>query len=166
MKRLLCLATLLAFTSPLALGQSTTKSATATNRAEDEAAIRQIVANWDKGWKDFDAQIATRDYADDADWINAFGVAEKGRAEIQKYLAEIYTRAGIRSRKSLPSTVSIRFIQPDVAVVSAFMETVGQKAENGNAYATRKTHSLRVMIKQAGKWLIVSHQIMDEKERL
>ena len=52
----------------------------------DKAAIRQAIANWDAGWKEFNAELASQDYADDADWTNAFGRSRKGKAEIQKFL--------------------------------------------------------------------------------
>ena len=132
----------------------------------DHDAIGGIVARWDKGWKDFDARLAAQDYGDDADWINAFGGAQKGRAEIEKFLTNLFQRPGIRSRTSTPSTLTIRFVRPDVAVVSASRETQGQRTDSGREYPTRKTHDLRVLVKEGGTWLILSHQVMDEKEQL
>ena len=41
-----------------------------TEPAKDEAAIRQIIANWDQGWKVFDAELTTRGYASDATHIH------------------------------------------------------------------------------------------------
>jgi len=32
--------------------------------------------------------------------------------------------------------------------------------------AVRKIHNIRVLTREKGSWLIASHQIMDEKERL
>jgi uncharacterized protein (TIGR02246 family) len=80
----------------------------------DEAAIRQIIASWDQGWKTFDAALATRDYAADADWTNAFGVSKKGQPEIHRFLADLYKSPGIPSRHSTPSTTTLRFIRPDI----------------------------------------------------
>jgi uncharacterized protein (TIGR02246 family) len=130
----------------------------------DEAAIKQVIANWDNGWKGFDATLATQDYATDADWTNAFGESAKGRVGIHQYLANLYTKPGIRSRKSTPSTSSVRFVQSNVAAVSSYRETVGQRSASGAAYPTRKTHDLRIVVREKGHWLIVSHLIMDEKE--
>ena len=130
----------------------------------DEAAIKQLIANWDQGWKVFDAELATRDYATDADWTNAFGLSRKGQAEIHKFLADFYTHRGTRSRRSTPSTTTVRFLRPDIAAASSYRETVGQKTASGAEYPTRKTHDLRVLVRDKGKWSIVSHLIMDEKE--
>jgi uncharacterized protein (TIGR02246 family) len=131
---------------------------------KDEAAIRQIITNWDQGWKVFDAELTTRGYAGDADWTNAFGISRKGQAEIHKFLADLYKNPGIRSRQSTPSTTTVRFIRPDIAAATSYRETVGQKSASGAAYPTRKTHDLRVFVRDKATWSIASHLIMDEKE--
>lgn len=134
--------------------------------ANDEEAIKQAVANWDTGWKEGQAQLVAMDYAEDADWLNAFGVQKKGRAEIQEFLAALFSRPEFQSRRDTRPAPAIRFIRPDVALVYADFHTVGQTSASGKEYALRKGHTLRVMAKEAGKWVIVSHFIMDEKERL
>lgn len=161
MREILIIFALTIVASILAIGQTTE---TTKGNAKDEEAIKQVIANWDKGWKEFDAQLATQDYAEDADWTNAFGVARKGRSEIHKFLADTFTRPDMRSRRSTPSTVVIRFVRPGVAVITSKRETVGQGTVSGGVYPTRKTHDLRVMVKEKGGWLVVSHLIMDEKE--
>jgi uncharacterized protein (TIGR02246 family) len=136
----------------------------ARNAAVDEAAIRDVIAHWDQGWKDFDAELATRDYATDADWTNAFGEPAKGKAGILAYLTKLYQNPGIRSRTSTPSKTTVRFVSPDVAAASSYRETVGQRTASGAEYPTRKTHDLRVLARDHGRWVIVTHLIMDEKE--
>lgn len=131
---------------------------------KDEAAIRQAIANWDAGWRNFDDEIISRDYADDADWTNAFGVPRQGRAAIRAYLAKGLASPEWRSRRSTPSTVDIRFLKPDIAVVRSSRQTTGQKTASGQEYPVRKTHDLRVFVLKDGRWLIASHLIMDEKE--
>src|SRR5215510_12731228 len=85
--------------------------------ATDEAVIRKALENWNEGWDTFNAQLASMDYADDADWLNAFGVKKKGRAEIEKFLAEIFARPDLKEARFKTTGLSIRFISPDVAVV-------------------------------------------------
>jgi hypothetical protein len=41
--------------------------------APDEAAIRSIVNHWKEAWDKFDASFLEGGYADDADWMNAYG---------------------------------------------------------------------------------------------
>jgi uncharacterized protein (TIGR02246 family) len=124
------------------------------------------IANWDRGWKEFNAELASQDYADDAGWTNAFGRSRKGKSEIREFLTRLFSAPEIRARTSSPSTNSIRFVRPDVAVVSSYRETVGQRTTSGREYPTRKTHDLRVFSKEKDRWVIISHLIMDEKERL
>ncbi len=150
----------------LAFGQSTSKLDKNTNPAADEVAIIQAITNWDRGWKEFNAELATEDYADDADWTNAFGRTRKGKTAIREFLTGLFSAPEMRARTSSPSTISIKFVRPDVAVVSSYRETVGQKTASGREYPTRKTHDLRVFTKEKGRWVIVSHLIMDEKESL
>lgn len=137
-----------------------------TPLADDEAAVMQIVTNWDKGWETLDAGLACQDYSEDADWINAFGRKRKGRGQIQEFLARGFKSFGMASLRGTSSSVSLRFVRPDVAVVLAYRETMGQKSSSGQEYPKRKTHSLRVLVKEQGKWAIMSHLIMDEKEPL
>jgi uncharacterized protein (TIGR02246 family) len=134
--------------------------------ADEEVAIKQVIENWEKGWREVDAQLASQDYAEDADWTNAFGVMKKRRAQIREFLTHIFDIHPIRSMRISPSTVRIRSIRPGVAVVSSYTEVTGQKTASGNEYPTRRIHQLRVLIEEQGKWLIVSHLIMDEKEPL
>ena len=142
----------------IALAQS------AADHAKDADAIQVAVANWDRGWKEFDAALATQDYAVDADWTNAFGRPRKGRAAIAEYLGGQFALPQMRSRTTTPSTVTIRFVRPDVAVVSSERQTSGQRSASGAPYPVRRTHDLRVFVNDQGRWWIVSHLIMDEKE--
>ena len=130
----------------------------------DTAAIRVAIDNWDRGWRVFDAHLATQDFAADADWTNAFGKSQKGQSAVEKYLAALFVTPEIRSRQSTPSSMTIRFVRPDVAVVASDRQTSGQKTASGDTYPTRKTHDLRVFVKEHGRWLITSHQVMDEKD--
>ncbi|MFT3926972.1 MAG: nuclear transport factor 2 family protein [Myxococcales bacterium] len=161
------LTALLTSVSILALtfvASSQSKPSVPQGRQGDERVITEIITRWDEGWKNFDAELASRDYAADADWTNAFGHGARGKTAIFDYLAKIYQSPQMRSRKSTPSQTSLRFVGPDVAVASSYRETVGQKTASGAEYPTRKTHDLRVFARSKGRWSIVSHLIMDEKE--
>ena len=164
MKTWLLVASLCLLPPPVMSAPAGESGALGADQTKDEEAIRRAIANWDRGWKDFDGRLATQDYADDADWTNAFGRARKGRVEVEKYLTELFKTPEIRSRTSTPSTVEIRFVRSDVAVVISSRDTVGQRTASGAEYPTRKTHDLRVMANQNGKWVVISHLIMDEKE--
>lgn len=131
-----------------------------------ESLIKAIVSRWDQGWANFDAVLASQDYADDADWTNAFGVSRRGREEIFQYLRNIYQSPQVTSRRSTSSISSIRFVRPDIAVVTSYRETAGQKTASGTEYPLRKTRDLRVLAFDHGTWKVTSHLVADEKEAL
>jgi uncharacterized protein (TIGR02246 family) len=164
MKHLAITAILLIAAAPLAPGQVSNQRARNDGRSQDEAAIRRILANWDRGWDEFDARLAAMDYADDADWLNAFGRKKKGRAELQKFLTELFVRPDMKAARFTTTSITIRFIRPDVAVAYTDFVGVGQKTLSGKEMGKRVGHQIRVLSKEGGKWVIVSHQIMDERE--
>lgn len=154
----------------ITLGVFATGSAVAADTKADEAAIREIIDHWDQGWAKFDPTLASQDYADDADWTNAFGISRKGRPEIFQFLEKIYKSPQMTPRRSTPSQSTIRFPRSDIAVAASYRETVGQKTASGDVYPTRKTRDLRILARlpstkaDGGRWVIVSHLIADEKE--
>jgi uncharacterized protein (TIGR02246 family) len=84
--------------------------------------VEQVIENWNRAWKAKDAKLAAQDYAHDADWTNAFGMKRKGRAEIEKFLAEVFTLPFVMAARSKVVEQSVRFIKPDVAlVVTSFL---------------------------------------------
>jgi uncharacterized protein (TIGR02246 family) len=130
--------------------------------AKDEAAIRQVIGHWDKMWHGGDVREVTNDYTDDAEWMNAFGTYRKGGSAILSFFAPF----GKMNRNTTVTELRIRYVRPDVAAVWESYETVDQRTAGGAVYPPRKTHSLRILTKTDGRWLIISHLIMDEKERL
>ncbi len=135
--------------------------------AEDEAAIRRVVLNWDRGWDEGKAELSSADYADDADWINAFGYERKGKAEILAFLTKLYKNPDVRAGKSTKPVTTTRCVRPDVAITYTYNEIEGQKRDvrdGGGFYPKRKVRHTRVISKENGRWLTVSHRIMDDKE--
>src|SRR5919107_1685248 len=93
----------------------------------DQALIEQAVENWYKAWQTKDSKLAAQDYSDDADWTNAFGMKRKGRAEIEKILAEVFALPFVMSGQDKVVEQSVRFIKPDVALVITRVERVEQR---------------------------------------
>jgi len=130
----------------------------------DKAAIEQTTANWDKAWQTKDFKLAAQDYSDDADWTNAFGMKRKGRAEIEKVLAEVFALPFVMAGQSKTVEQTVKFIKSDVALVITRVERVGQQAPSGAELSTRQTSHLRVLVKSKGHWKIVSHLISDARD--
>jgi uncharacterized protein (TIGR02246 family) len=130
----------------------------------ERAAIEQIVENWNRAWQTKDARLAAQDYSDDADWTNAFGMKKKGRAEIEKFLGEVFSLPFVMAGQSKGIEQSVRFINTDVALVTTRVERVGQRTPSGEEMGTRQTSHLRVLVKSGANWKIVSHLISDARD--
>lgn len=130
--------------------------------AEDEAAIRTIVNHWQQTWENFDASPLAGDYAEDADWQNAFGVRLKGGAKIVDFVSKVVKRSTVQGRHTTWGEPAVRFVRPDVALAYRDYSTEGHKTPNGQEMPERKTHSTWFLTKDGGKWRIVSQVICDD----
>jgi uncharacterized protein (TIGR02246 family) len=130
--------------------------------AEDEATIRAIVNHWQQSWENFDASVLAGDYAEDADWLNAFGVRIKGGAKIVEFVSKVVKRPGVQGRHTTWGESTVRFVRPDVALASRDYTTVGHKTPNGQEMPERHTHSTWLLTKDGGKWRIASQVISDD----
>lgn len=134
-----------------------------TNQQADVAAVREIVDHWQKAWDTFDASVLAGDYAEDADWMNSFGVKNRGSAKVVSFLAVALKSPEVASRHTVWDEPRIRFLRPDVAIVYRDYQTVGQKTPAGKHMPRRNSHSTWVLSKENGKWHIVSQVISDDK---
>ncbi len=130
--------------------------------AEDEAAIRAIVNHWQQSWENFDASILAGDYAEDADWLNAFGIRLKGGAKIVDFVSKVVKRSTVQGRHTTWGEPTVRFVRPDVALAYRDYTTVGHKTLNGQEMPQRNTHSTWFLTKDGGKWRIASQVISDD----
>jgi len=156
-KILLSLTTIILVATCSALGQT-------KNSNNDQTQIEQAIENWNKAWQTKDSKLAAQDYSDDADWTNAFGMKKKGRAEIEKVLAEVFALPFVMAGESRTVEQSVRFLKPDVALVNTRVERLGQRVASGAELGTRQTSHLRVLVKSKGQWKITSHLISDARD--
>ena len=155
MNRTLAVLVFLLILAGIASGQS-------RGSAEDEAAIRTIVNHWQQSWEKFDASVLAGDFADDAEWLNAFGVHQKGGANIVAYVSQVVKRPQVQGRRTTWEEPQIRFLRPDVAMAYRTYTTLGHKTLSGTELPERHTHSTWVLTKDNGKWRIASWVISDE----
>jgi uncharacterized protein (TIGR02246 family) len=129
---------------------------------EDEAAVRTLILHWQRSWEHFDASVLQGDYAEDADWLNAFGVRIKGGARIVEFVSKVVKRPNVQGRQTTWDEPVIRFVRPDVAVAYRDYRTVGHKTPDGKEMPQRNTHSTWLLTKDGEKWLIASQVISDD----
>lgn len=129
----------------------------------DSLAITAAVDRWFEAWETLDAALAAQDYAEDADWTNAFGQTQRGRAAIEAQLREVFALGFVTAGQSEPVGQEVRLLRPDVALVTTRVERRGQQAEGGEGLGVRRTTHLRVFERRGGAWFIVSHLISDAR---
>jgi uncharacterized protein (TIGR02246 family) len=127
-------------------------------------AVEAAVQTWNDGWRTKNAQLACSEYAEDADWTNAFGMTERGRDAICKKLAEVFNLPFVMAAKSEVVSQDIRFLGPDVAVVITKVHRVGQHTPGGEPLGDRDTRHQRVLFRSGGRWRVVSHLIADARD--
>ena len=139
--------------SAVALVIATTGSLVAQNRADDEEAIKRVVAAMDDAFNTHmpDGSLFTRD----ADFVNVNGTWLKGTSEIETGRRTAFeTRLKNAHTKSLD--LHIRFVRPDVAIVHVTSETSGIATADGRELPPQKELNIRVLTKENGHWLVAA----------
>ena len=82
MKRALAAFSLILFLSAYAAGQTIGGEAKSTANANDETAIRKVLADFVEAWNKHDAKAFSMVFAEDADFTNVRGASCTGRSSI------------------------------------------------------------------------------------
>jgi uncharacterized protein (TIGR02246 family) len=120
----------------------------------DEKSLHEMVYQLEAAWNAADAQSFAEAFAEDADFIHILGGYYKGRAAIEAgqrmILGTIYKGSAVRF-----SVERIRFLRPDVAIVS-----LRQYLQFYDAGAPTELEARPTLIadKRDGKWQIVHLQ--------
>ncbi len=126
----------------------------------EEAAILKVhedfAANWNKN--DYKAMAAM--FADDADLINPLGRVAKGKAEIEKLYMDEQTTAFKGSHFTSDCKAGVRFVKPDVAVVTCSFDVTGGKTPDGGAMPPLKGIYTATMVKTKTRWQVVAGRPM------
>jgi len=93
----------------------------------------------------------------DADFVNIYGMWRKGPAEIERRQRERMETV-LREAKLTLLDLRIRFIRPDVAIVHQSQETGGYPDGDGHTMPPQRELSIRVLVKEHGKWLTTAFQ--------
>ena len=132
----------------------------------DKAAILKTFDSWNRGWAERDADLAVRDYADDADWTNAFGDRFQGKNALLEGLQHIFSLDFVMAGDSAENEFTdIDFVGTNVAVVRSKLVRKGQKTSAGDVMPDRHINHLRVYIKRGERWLIISHLISQAHQK-
>lgn len=133
--------------------------------AEDREAIDEAVENWIVAWERKDPHLAARDYAEDADWTNVFGITCSSRVELEATLKQMFTLPHVTAGRDAVVAQSVRFLGQNVALATTRVERRGQLMPSGAPMGTRHTTHLRVFARTEAGWKIVSHLISDARDQ-
>ena len=119
----------------------------------DEHAIRQLIAAVLEAANRRDAKAGSLLFTSDADFVNVLGMRWKGSAEIERsWRARFET--GLKTATFRLVNVQISFLKPDIALAHALTEITGFIDPNGQTVAPHNELSLRVLVKEDGRWLV------------
>jgi uncharacterized protein (TIGR02246 family) len=120
----------------------------------DEGAIEAMLQQMEAAWNAYDSVSIAALFAEDANFIQIFGGQLDGRTAIEAshrvILNTIY-----RGSHALFFLRGIRFVRPEVAVVFAQAHL---KFNEGNETREMQTRPTLIVVKEQGKWLIVTFQ--------
>jgi len=136
-----------------AIAYSLEASAQSQGSADDEQTIKQVITAVLEASNRHDAKASTALFTDDADFVNVFGMWWKGAAEIERARkARFETALKGATFKLLETRIS--FLRPDVAIAHVTSEITGLLGPDGQPMPAHSELSLRVLIKQDGKWRV------------
>ena len=134
--------------------------------AADSAAVLSVLDSWNRGWAESDAELAVQDYAENADWTNAFGDRFQSRDALLEGLTFIFNLDFVLAGDSGTNEFEdITFLSPDVALLRSKLVRAGQQRSTGETMPDRHIHHLRVLERRDGRWQIVSHLISQAQEK-
>lgn len=121
-------------------------------QAEDEAAIRRICLERIDRFNGLHEPPQPGDFTADADFVNVYGMWRRGRTEIERGQGE-RMKTVLKEAKITLLDLRIRFVRPDVALVHQTHEMSGMLSPGGESLPPHRELSIRVMVKEEGKWL-------------
>ncbi|PRX91871.1 SgcJ/EcaC family oxidoreductase [Allonocardiopsis opalescens] len=132
-----------------------TDAAGGTARAEDEAALHELVRRQERAWTAGDGPAFAATFTEDADFVAVNGEHIEGRAAVAASMTEGFAGFMAGTRMSAPRRTTLRWPAPGVAV----MVTEGVCVLRGGDTECRPEDlsvQTRVAVRDGGGWLFTS----------
>jgi len=123
-------------------------------KESSEEQIRARAAAFADAWDKHDTVAMTALWSFDGDLINPFGRTAKGMTQIQKLFQDEHA-AAMKQSTYKTNSMSIRFIDPDLALVDSDVEVSGVANPDGSTL-TIKPHVTTLWRKSGGQWWVVA----------
>ncbi len=130
--------------------------------AADSTEIAEKINEWNKAWKIKDPALASKWYAAQADFTNAFGFNMVGQAAIEAYLTEVFGFDFVMAGNTEQTSIKLKKISDDAILAITTVERKGQKISDNKTLGTRNTTHYRLFEKD-GQWYITAHLISDAR---
>lgn len=132
-------------------------SADVKGTADDEAAIRSVIKQWDTAWSLHDAKALLAQNTENADTVNRHG-RYVSHADLEKHVGQMF-EGTFNDTQSAPQRIFVvRFLRPDVAIVRTRWETP-ELMINGRKVPREDMIVSYVMTKDTGKWSIAGQDL-------
>ena len=122
--------------------------------AGDEAAIRQVVQQQDDARNRGDWKVLAALFTEDAEQLTSAGQWRRGRAEIEKGIAQTMTTT-YKGGKYVTKVESVRVLAASVALADGTFEIA-----NIGSGGSRRGHSTFVLVKSGNAWRIAATRSM------
>ena len=123
--------------------------------SKDEKAIRSLILERIESFNNKHEAPQSAAFTPDADFVNVYGMWRRGPAEIEGRQGE-RMKTVLKDAKITVQDLRIRFVRPDVAIVHETHEMSGMRNDKGETMPPQQELSIRVMVKEQGKWLITA----------
>ena len=122
------------------------------------AEVEALLERFQRAWQAKDVEGVIDTYAPDAQWTNAFGLVLRGHQEMRQFFPELFRHFDPTSIENV-QTVSIRFVNDEVAIVQRYLQSGGPSREGGEDL--RLNQVTNVMQKFDDGWKTIHQMIMD-----
>ena len=130
-------------------------SAQSIDTAKENAAIRQLVKNYEDAWNHHDPAALAANYRLDATWVNWFGAMYTGRQDIEAHYRTTHGSYFKVSHYYTRAVEDIQYLQPGIAIVHVRTALDNDTRYPGDTFEFRR---LMIVTKLDGAWLIQAGQ--------
>jgi len=123
--------------------------------AKENAAVRQLVKNYELAWNRHDTKALAANYRVDATWVNWFGAYYTGRQDIEDHYRTTHNTYFKPSHYYTRAVEDILYLSSDVAVAHVRTGLTDDARYPGEVFEFRR---MIVLTKKDGIWLIQAGQ--------
>lgn len=144
------------WTAAVILGCALSAAAQGADHKAEDAAIRKMLTDYQAAYSSHDAAKTAAFYAAEGDRRTADGRVVRGRAAVERQLADDFKGRFKAASVTFDAADDIRYVSATVATVDGASQLSGVANASGQpAPAARYLHTILV-VKQEGRWQILS----------